>query len=478
MLYVYGSLSVLLLVMLAAGKKYGAEFFKGLDKKENPLRFCYGTSLKIYEIFTGIFPLRPDSKVYRMVKSLCVKENAKKEVILYYVKKISFCLVLLLAAFLTGFLYCAADRGVSAVKSLTRNEYGNGDASYELEVSYDGTEETVQIEIEERLYTEDEIYEIFDRAYEAVGEELLGENESFESVTEPLDLISDYKEIDIFWEVEDTDILDLNGEITADIKEGESLTITLYATFSIEDVTALYTYPVTLVSETLSDTELLVSYIMEAIEENNSVYESEVDLPEDIDGISIEFFETEENNEALFLILAVIALAAILLIYDKKLEDKMKKREMQMMGDLTEIVSKLSLLYEAGLSIYKALERIVEDHEKQNTKDHFAYQEMKLAIEKIKSGVSESTAYEEFGRRCGLHSYIKLGNILSQNLSKGSRGMKKLLDQEAESAFEERKRLARKKGEEAQTKLLFPMIMLLIIVIVIVAVPALMSMSL
>ena len=478
MLYVYGSLSLALLIMLLAGKKHGAEFFEGLDKKENPLRACYGTSLKIYEIWTGIFPPRPDSKVSRMIKSLCVKENAKKEIVLYYVKKISFCLVLLLAAFIMGFLYCAASGGASAVKSLTRNEYGSGDAAYELEISYDGTEETIQIEIDERLYTEEEIYELFDEAYEAVGQELLSGNESFESVSEPLDLISGYGQIDIFWEIEDTDVLDLNGQITSELGEGESLTITLYATFSIEDVTAIYTYPVTLVSETLSDTELLLSDIMEEIEENNSIYESEVELPEEIDGVSIEFFETEENNEALFLILAVIAFAAVMLVYDKKLEDKMKKRRVQMMGDLTEIVSKLSLLYEAGLSIYKAWERIVEDQEKKKTKERFAYREMRLALEKIKSGVSESTAYEEFGRRCGLHSYIKLGNILSQNLSKGSRGMKKLLDQEAEGAFEERKRLARKKGEEAQTKLLFPMIMLLIVVIVIVAVPALMSMSL
>ncbi len=147
------------------------------------------------------------------------------------------------------------------------------------------------------------------------------------------------------------------------------------------------------------------------------------------------------------------------------------------MLDFAEIVSKMSLLYEAGLSIYKAWEKIVSDHETTG-KERFAYQEMKLALEKINSGVSEKEAYVQFGKRCGLHAYIKFGNLLDQNLSKGTKGMKQSLKEEVEESFEERKKLARKKGEEASTKLLFPMVLMLMVVIVIIAVPALMSINL
>ena len=66
--------------------------------------------------------------------------------------------------------------------------------------------------------------------------------------------------------------------------------------------------------------------------------------------------------------------------------------------------------------------------------------------------------------------------MTEQNLNKGTRGMQQLLKKEVEDAFEERKRIARKKGEEAGTKLLIPMVMMLAVVIAIVAVPALMSM--
>ena len=50
-----------------------------------------------------------------------------------------------------------------------------------------------------------------------------------------------------------------------------------------------------------------------------------------------------------------------------------------------------------------------------------------------------------------------------------------LLEQEVSDAFEERKNLAKKSGEEAGTKMLFPMMMMFGIIIVIIMVPAFLS---
>ena len=475
---------IYLIIILAAAvfvfinRNYNAAFFASLPKKGHALRIFYGASLRLYLLWRRFFPEKPGSKVNKMIKSLCTKENVRFETIIYYVKKISTCICIALVFCILGLFACLTAGGVQEVTSLLRNEYGDGTASYELEVSYDGSEETVEIEIEERLYTDEEIYSLFDEAYEEVQILVLADNESFESISSPLNLVSEYGEIDIFWEIEDTDVIDYNGNITAEMDEGESITLNLYAAFSLEDISVIYTFPAVIAAESLSESERLVNSIMEAIEENNDIYESEVSLPESINGKEISFSMSQDDDESIYLLLGIIAAAAVFLVYDKRLEEKMKVRQDQMMADFTEITIKLSLLYEAGLSIYKAWERITLDHEKtKDKKEHFAYREMKLVIEKIKSGKSEGAAYEEFGQRCGLHPYIKLGNILSQNLSKGSRGMRTLLSQEAEGAFEERKRLARKKGEEAGTKMLLPMMLLLVVVIVIVAVPALMSIS-
>jgi hypothetical protein len=91
------------------------------------------------------------------------------------------------------------------------------------------------------------------------------------------------------------------------------------------------------------------------------------------------------------------------------------------------------------------------------------------------SGVPEGLAYVEYGRRCGLREYRKLGTLLEQNMRKGAKGLARLLEQESAESFEQRKNYARQLGEEAGTKLLLPMIMMLLIVMVIIMLPAILS---
>jgi flagellar motor component MotA len=64
-----------------------------------------------------------------------------------------------------------------------------------------------------------------------------------------------------------------------------------------------------------------------------------------------------------------------------------------------------------------------------------------------------------------------------QNLKKGSRELVNLLELEAIDAFEERKNQAKKYGEEAGTKMLFPMVGMLVVVMGIIMFPALISFS-
>ena len=89
------------------------------------------------------------------------------------------------------------------------------------------------------------------------------------------------------------------------------------------------------------------------------------------------------------------------------------------------------------------------------------YEEMLITCREIEGGISEEQAYERFGERCGERKFRKLGNLLTQNLRKGSRGLTVLLAQEVEESYEERKSEARKYGEEAGTKLLLPMVLMM-----------------
>lgn len=93
-------------------------------------------------------------------------------------------------------------------------------------------------------------------------------------------------------------------------------------------------------------------------------------------------------------------------------------------------------------------------------------------MNELKNGRTECECYEAFGRRCESPVYRKFGMLLSQNLRKGTRGLTNLLQREAQEAFEERKNMAKKLGEEAGTKLMIPLFLMLAVVFVIVTVPA------
>ena len=105
------------------------------------------------------------------------------------------------------------------------------------------------------------------------------------------------------------------------------------------------------------------------------------------------------------------------------------------------------------------------------------YEEMKTTLCEMQGGVSEAAACERFGTRCGVPSYMKFGAMLSQNLRKGGRGISELLKIEAIQAFETRKSTAKRKGEEAGTKLMMPMLGMLAVVLIMVIVPAFLTMQ-
>ena len=81
-----------------------------------------------------------------------------------------------------------------------------------------------------------------------------------------------------------------------------------------------------------------------------------------------------------------------------------------------------------------------------------AYEEMLVTERKISDGVTGRKAYAGFAERVKLPCYQKLVRIILQSIHKGSKGVCEMLEKESEDAFDERRLLALKLGEEAGTK--------------------------
>ena len=175
--------------------------------------------------------------------------------------------------------------------------------------------------------------------------------------------------------------------------------------------------------------------------------------------------------------LGVLAAALMPLLDRQREKEKKRDRDLQMMKDYPEIISRLVVYTGAGLPVRKAWEKIAAEYEKTEG-GHFAYDEMTKACHMMRRGVPEIQAYESFAAACRSQPYRKLAGLLSQNIRNGSEKLREALELEMENAFEQRKNLARRQGEQASTKLLLPLLLMLMIVMVMVSVPAFLAFGL
>lgn len=224
---------------------------------------------------------------------------------------------------------------------------------------------------------------------------------------------------------------------------------------------------------------MLEKKISAYMKEHNNPYSSDVSLPENLDSKNISFYKISSKPTILFLPLGILTAVLIFFSSLTNVDKLLKSRAGELTSDYPEIVSKLLLLHGAGLTIQNAFATILEDYKKKNvhSDNHYIYQEIERTLNKIKSGSPESGSYAEMGKRCQLHSYIKLGTLLEQNIRKGSSDLQNALNYEVKEAFSLHKSNVLSSGEKNGTKMLFPMILILTVVMILIIIPAFLSMN-
>lgn len=178
--------------------------------------------------------------------------------------------------------------------------------------------------------------------------------------------------------------------------------------------------------------------------------------------------------DPIFPVFVVLLLGILFFAFDQELIKKIEKRKFLIRLDFPDFINKLILLINAGMTVTAAFGRIVEEATQQGP----IYQEASICIQDIKNGTAEVVAYESFARKCRVSEVTKFISILTQNLRKGNDQMIFALREMSREAWEMRKHVAKRLGEEASTKLLLPMLFNFLIVVIIVAMPAFMAMRL
>lgn len=369
---------------------------------------------------------------------------------------------------------------------LERQAYGDGNYDAELiwEIPEKELEQELSVHVAEQGLTKEEQQALLAAAEQEIAETFPGENESVDEIRKDVCIQSQYQDgqVTADWSFDSYQYVNLEGHVMNDSLEEEEILVKAVVELGCDSQTLEYQFFFQICPKIYSEKEKINNKLkQELIKKNEKANDSTLVLPESIDDQTIIWKEKSERMPLKLLFLGMIAAGCVPLVEKSRKQEEEKRRKEKLQSEYPELVSKLTILLGAGMTLFSAWNKIATNYSierKNNTIPiHPLYEEMLITCHEIESGVGEARAYERFGERCGLHRYRKFCSLLVQNLRKGTRGLVQLLEQEVSDAFEERKNLAKKSGEEAGTKMLFPMMMMFGIIIVIIMVPAFLSLQ-
>ena len=475
----------------------------------------------------------------------------------------------------------------TASENLVSESTVSGNPASESEAPYEGTPRhtTIGVDVAARAYRQSEIEAMLSEAAEALHGLAFGEmNPSH--IDRDVNFVSSVENlpVKIFWMTDTPDVLDWDGKIcdgisadgtpvilTAEISyegredaftgtanAGESRTASEESQASGESDTSEksdisenseasglpvsadhaadisdpnawkmkeLSFTVTVFPKRLTADEQLAKNAAGALEKSNDPTDEKLYLPAEIGGEKAVWSRKTSDSGRIFPVLGLLFAVLFIFAGFRNKQKEQEVRKARLLLDYPNVISKLVLLLNAGMSMRQAFYKMSGDYKKSagesngfrsaganpgknsvppgfasktspGTKSGFirktvtgrysgskkkqkkeiclhpGFEEISLTCAEMEKGISELEAYEHLGSRTDAVKYKTLATLLTQNLRKGSRELVNLLEQEAADAFEERKKQARILGEEAGTKLLFPMILMLGVVMAILMVPA------
>lgn len=404
------------------------------------------------------------------------------------IKKLLKPLLLFLAGVIGGtalFVLDLQDSELPKGYFLERPRMGQGNREEELEVHWEHGREKISVFVEEQKLSREEIREYLEQTAAGLDTWILGENPDAEHIKTPLKLPRemDGLPLSIEWSIPSESPVHSDGSLRQQELPREGVVTKLTAKLQWEEEVLLRTFYLRVYPPDITEKEQFFQALWRAVEQKgqDSGYKEQQELPRKAGDIQLSWKRPVNKRGISILLLGAAGAVFQVLAGRREAEKKEEKKRAQMEMDYPEIVSKLKLYMEAGLTCRAAWVKIAGDYQEKRKNGQarlrYAYEEMVKTGYEMQSGVGELRAYERFSDRCQAPCYKKLTGLLIQNVRKGTRGLGAMLETEMWQAFQERKSLARRQGEEAGTRLLLPMVGMLGVVMVIVIAPALMSMQ-
>jgi hypothetical protein len=491
---------LLFLLGIVIGLRKLQEWRQVIDKSEHKLYLIYPmvdwilVKARLYSF------LRKRTKVTDSLKALYYTDKPELLEKLYWCSRFSKAILVFVLFNGLSLLAYGSEVGKNILiegNSILRPDYGEGEKKVSLKVKISEEDKTgaddnvgnnsnsidVELNVDERKYTSGQTQQLFEKAIKYLEKQVLGNNNSSEEIYEDLNFITNIPDssITVEWIPQDYKLIRADGSIRNEqiVEKGVTTLVTVILHYEKEKFQRQLFF--TLLPPKISEDEVLSQNLKDEVLSyaEDSATSKYLKLPTKLNEYNLHWEEIRNSSVQQFIFLGVLFAIFVWYLESKELEKQYKRRKEQLQLDYPEIVNKFTLLINAGMSIRQAFQRIADEYEVRRQmkgfKKRYAFEEILILTHELKLGKTESIIYEQFGRRVGLISYMKFAALIIQNSKKGNKGFSQLLISEAREAFEDRMELARKRGEEAGTKLLIPMMLLLILVFLIIMIPAFMS---
>ncbi len=350
-------------------------------------------------------------------------------------------------------------------------------------------EQELSLEVSPLQLERDEAFALLEEAVAEWTGTYLGENPSADAVRGDLVLPDTLCGglVRVTYESSNYEVLQTSGGINTDPLPEAGEVVELTARFSYGDYTRIEETALRICPPEEGSAEWILRELEREAEqtEEESREKASFSLPKAVGEYRVVWERGEDQTWMIFLLLGVTAVFCLEARGRQEEKNRQKKRAERLEFEYPQMVDQFVVLLESGMTIRKAWERILAGGSQtgrragnRKAKDSGVYlEEMWITYREIHEGRGEREAYERFGSRIGLMTYKRFSSILTQNLSKGTRDVRDLLKKESDEALEMRKSRARKKGEEAGSKMLFPMLVMLMLILLILLMPALTSLQ-
>lgn len=485
---IYCIILFILFLLYFSGIKFPCKYSKTCKGQKNFLEVFY-PSVAFWLSKTGFFKREAARKKIETYQMLYPGMDARK---IYYLESLRrFSIIYSILSFIS--VLCIIFQLTDSVikqDSIVIKRPAIGMAAEEqkvhvvLEQNKKSIEEELSVTVTSRNYSEQEKLQFQEEARNYVRKNVKGLNQSLNHVTRPLVLITDVPEnpFSVNWYLDDLKLVNEDGSINnKELKDAVLTTIKACISYGemeeyMEISLEIYPYEWSW-SEKVKDSFLKSVQQMEQKDKEKE----EIVLPKDMDGIQATYVGERKHTAKKLLLCTFLGCIGMWMYWEETVKRQKKKHDEACTLAYPSIVYKLTLLLGAGMTLKGAWQRIIKDYGKEKAKKPretgYIYEEMIITWNEMESGVSELEAFSRFGKRMKLRPYLRFSSFISQNMKKGTKGILEQLEHEAREAQEERKQIARKLGEEAGTKMLFPMLIMLLIVLAIIMLPAFLSLS-